>query len=115
MNKCTPGPWEIDGPMTGPRCAKTYQIEGTFITGARYKDSPSASPVVCVIPETEESAVGDEQYRKGDAQLIAAAPDMYEALKYARRFMKKEDVDVEYIDKAIAKAEGTAQQEEKDE
>ncbi len=45
-----------------------------------------------------------------DAHLIAAAPDMYEALKIARHFLKTEgygddDFPIKIIDKALAKAE----------
>jgi hypothetical protein len=39
-------------------------------------------------------------------KLIAAAPDLLEALKYAKRFLKPEDVDMAFIDAAIEKAEG---------
>lgn len=38
------------------------------------------------------------------AHLFAAAPDLLEALKYAKRFLKKEDVDMKFIDDAIKKA-----------
>lgn len=37
------------------------------------------------------------------------APSLYEALKYARRFLKPEDVDMAFIDSALAKStESTA-------
>lgn len=47
-----------------------------------------------------------EVYEESDAHLIAASKDMYEALKYARRFLNKYIVDIKFIDNAISKAEG---------
>lgn len=41
-----------------------------------------------------------------DAILIAAAPEMLDALRYARRFLNAQDHDTSYIDGVIAKAEG---------
>lgn len=41
-----------------------------------------------------------------DTNLIDAAPDLLEALKYARRFLRGLDHDVDYVDGVIAKAEG---------
>jgi hypothetical protein len=41
-----------------------------------------------------------------NARLIAAAPDLYEALKYARRFLKPREHDTEYVDNVLAKAWG---------
>lgn len=46
------------------------------------------------------------QVSKDDANLISAAPDLYEALKYARRFMDPRTFDTEFIDKALSKAQG---------
>jgi hypothetical protein len=43
---------------------------------------------------------------EANARLIAAAPELLDALVYARRFMKPEDFDIEYIDNAIKKAKG---------
>lgn len=43
---------------------------------------------------------------RANAHLIASAPEMLEALKYVRRFVKKDDVDVEYVDEIINRAEG---------
>jgi len=41
-----------------------------------------------------------------DAHLIAAAPDMYEALKYAERRLRQNGIVPVLVIKAIAKAEG---------
>ncbi|MBX5131642.1 hypothetical protein HJB80_02905 [Rhizobium lentis] len=38
--------------------------------------------------------------------LLASAPDLLKALKYARRFLRGIDHDVDYVDSIIAKAEG---------
>ena len=43
---------------------------------------------------------------KANARLIAAAPDLLDALLYARRFLKPKEVDMAFIDAAIAKATG---------
>ena len=40
------------------------------------------------------------------AHLIAAAPELLAALVYARRFLKPEDHDTEFVDAAIKKAKG---------
>lgn len=47
---------------------------------------------------------------EANANLIAAAPDLYEALCYARRFVNSDDVDTKFIDAALAKARGEAAQ-----
>lgn len=44
-----------------------------------------------------------------NAYLLAAAPELLEALKYARRFLKPEHHDCEFVDAAIAKATGGQQ------
>lgn len=45
-------------------------------------------------------------YGIANANLIAAAPELLEALKYARRFLNKADHDIDYIDAVVAKALG---------
>ena len=47
-----------------------------------------------------------EVYEESDAHIIAASKDMYEALKYARRFLNEKDVDMKFIDATLTKAEG---------
>lgn len=39
-----------------------------------------------------------------DRDLIAVAPELLEAIRYLRRFVR--DVDTDYVDSIIAKAEG---------
>ncbi|MES2950254.1 MAG: hypothetical protein V4858_17055 [Pseudomonadota bacterium] len=41
-----------------------------------------------------------------DCVLCAAAPELLEALKYARRMVKALECDIAFIDAAIAKATG---------
>ena len=54
--------------------------------------------------DIESAIVGD----KADVifSRIAAAQDLYEALKYARRFLRAQDHDVAYVDAVLAKARG---------
>ena len=61
-----------------------------------------------VILDSEGDEIGstDGGFEFAEAHLFAAAPDLYEALAYARRFLKREDVDMDYIDAALAKARG---------
>lgn len=82
--KNTPGPWKIDGAMTGPRCAQALFWEHPnyrepeaiiHITGKAYEDCPDASPLVAVLPCRDD--IGNSA---DNARLIAAAPEMFEAL-----------------------------------
>lgn len=58
------------------------------------------------ICSTRNAGVSEDE-AKANAHLIAAAPEMLEALKYVRRFIDKDDeIDIDFIDSAIAKAEG---------
>lgn len=76
----TPGPWAYDGPPENIIVWSGPESRVCFMTS----DGPAAA----------------------NACLIAAAPELLEALKYARRFLRGLDHDVEYVDAAIAKAEG---------
>jgi hypothetical protein len=58
-----------------------------------------------------EDIVGENGILGGEigdanANLIAAAPDMLETLKYVRRFISAYDCDAEFVESVIAKAEG---------
>jgi hypothetical protein len=48
---------------------------------------------------------GGPEVAEANARLIAAAPDLLEALKYARRCMDSIEHDLEFVDAAIAKAQ----------
>jgi hypothetical protein len=88
-SKHTPGPWlaRFD------ERRDNYQIFGAGKTGMR----PWIAITKC------ESVPA---HHEANAHLIAAAPDMLGALKYARRFLRKEDHDTDFVDGVIAKAEG---------
>ena len=91
MPKFTPGPWKVRTTKddSGDYVLYLYDVHA-FPYG--YKAGPVG---IC-----------HDLMRPGDANLIAVAPDMYTALKYARRFLNKNDHDIEFIDNIIAKAEG---------
>ena len=84
MSKPTPGPWRV-----------VKQIDGTYmLIGAD-------ETIVCDAFEPNPQ----------DARLIAAAPDLLEALKVARGYVEehacgKPHEDLSIVDAAIAKAEG---------
>ena len=85
----TPGPW------------------AAFTDDSKY---PPHTNIVAVTPRTTcVFSLQGMHKDNADVQLIAAAPELLEALEYARRFLKSEDVDTVYIDTAIAKAKGTAE------
>ena len=57
--------------------------------------------------KTSEEVIGSEGLLPEDekiAHLFAASPKLLNALIYAKRFLKKEDVDMEFIDDAIKQA-----------
>ena len=74
----TQGPWSC--------------VPGEFFSVYSYVDG---EPIA--VPKTEANAA-----------LIAAAPELLEAMKYARRFLKPADADTAFIDAVITKAEGGA-------
>lgn len=79
MTGHTPGPWYVNG--------DTFDVErmdGSFIGSKRI---------------VARCATGDGAM--ANARLIAAAPDLLKALKYARRFLHPDDHDVSYIDGVI--------------
>lgn len=84
--KHTPGPWHFDG---------KEQVYG----------GGGGGNIVCLSPAVEG---WDDSAKRWDtnAHLIAAAPDMLEALEYLRRFIDASRVDVEFVDAAIKKARG---------
>jgi hypothetical protein len=84
MNKHTPGPW------------KHESIEDCWWVTAPSKDF--GDEIVAVF--------GGGVINVQNARLIAAAPDLLTALKYARRNVNASECDLAFIDAAIAKATG---------
>jgi hypothetical protein len=65
--------------------------------------------IIChVTHRSSDSNSIDYKRGKADCALIAAAPEMLEALRYVRRFLDPLDHDTDYVDSIIAKAEGQA-------
>ena len=106
--KFTPGPWAEgwNGGLTGPRCAFTVFLDSPGNRNLDYRVvSGPDMRLVCIIPDGEH-AEGNEA---SDAALIAAAPDMYAALKAVNQSSEWEymESDVqEAVVSALAKARG---------
>lgn len=71
--------------------------------GGWVDSSGKDSKIICAIGSV---SMQPEEIQEANAHLIAAAPELLEALQYARRFMNKQDHDVDYIDEVITKALG---------
>ena len=99
--KFTPGPWETDiwGGACPERC-KEWAFENMSVM--------SSDRSICMVQGDNDKPV------KANARLIAAAPDMYEALKLAIAFLDDSDhstgAERDALDMAkasLAKADGT--------
>lgn len=92
----TPGPWRVQV-CTGPaRGAFNVWAGDAVVAGVPHPDQPY-------------SGARSAHEAKGNARLIAAAPDLYEALRAVRRHLDSEEETAEVealIDHALAKAEG---------
>lgn len=87
---------------------KPKHTPGEWKTGV-FQNNISQCPTVEVNGETickVSSPTPSWDEAQANANLMSASPDMYEALKYARRFLNEKDVDIKFIDKALSKAEG---------
>ena len=93
MAKHTPGPWRIVGDDEGCKSIEAYGEDEHGIFS------------VSEIGFTDGIEEGED---KANARLIAAAPDMLNALKYIKRCKLYGPADQawELIDAAIAKADG---------
>ncbi|MGZ5077015.1 MAG: hypothetical protein ACXV9R_10365 [Methylobacter sp.] len=114
--KHTPGPWEIvyrddDHCM----CMTVIAAKGSMGNTRnvmRLRDDPNQANVIAItfhqlIPWSGQDAFNNDQSKAND-RLIAAAPELLEALRYARRFVN-ESCDIHFIDQIIAKATGEKQ------
>lgn len=90
MSSFTPGPWNFRTAANGD-CG--ISADGTVV-------------FVEAFAEIRHSGENAREEAKANARLIAAAPELLQALKYARRFLRGIDHDVDYVDGVIAKAEG---------
>ena len=86
MKKHTAGPWRIGKPSV---------MNGVQI----FHDTFRNAEPICIMPEK-----GRE--RTANARLIAAAPEMYEAVKQMRDMLLDHDVDMTEIDALLSKIEG---------
>lgn len=89
-SKHTPGPWKV------------------FNSKYAYRPGIEAEEFsVVIFGEISESCGVDgrtEDEKEANAKLIAAAPELLEALRYSRRFLNSENRDVDYVDSVIKKA-----------
>ena len=85
-SKHTPGPWFVQ-----PGFLTIYNMDG------------GDYGLTCAVASVLDKQPGRDA-AEANARLIAAAPDLLEALKHARSQMQHPD---QMIDEAIAKAEGT--------
>ena len=106
MNKFTDGPWELgygsglSGDVISWQCLLDEEAELCEIPIRHGKEA------VIVLNHHKENS----ETAQANANLIAAAPDMYEALKYQELCMDSPDGDLQTFlhmrDAALAKAEG---------
>ena len=98
MSEHTPGPWWI-GEQSNDSDGDAAEIE-IVSEGDRHGDHD-----ICAVYQAWEGCID------ANARLIAAAPDLLDALQFARPFMAVANLDssqdlITPIDNAIAKAKG---------
>lgn len=96
-SKHTPGPWIID-----PKYLSEVQTS-SMLTVATCWHEHAAGQTIDVVGVVECSL----EESAANARIIAAAPELLECLKDARRLLTDQDaIDLAHIDEVIAKAEG---------
>ncbi len=93
QTKFTPGPWFVCGDPGFESQTESWR-EGLTIGSAAHGTR------VCDV-----TTLRVDHQAKADARLIAAAPEMYEALKYARLIATTREA-AAIFDAALSKAEG---------
>lgn len=107
--KFTPGPWQI---VTSehPHKLGGKHIERRIFTEWHHPQMKGPMDVVGLSiglgADEGSPAIRFTSISEPDARLIAAAPELLEALKYARRMVHASECDIAFIDAAIAKATG---------
>ncbi|MBK7366158.1 MAG: hypothetical protein IPI97_14670 [Nitrosomonas sp.] len=99
MSKHTPGPWSV---KVDTHDAKVFSNTKPFVAGIYAADGHT------VLVETDD---GNYPPKLADALLMAAAPEMLEALKFVLKDNNADSTMLgpsawEIVSKAIAKAEG---------
>jgi hypothetical protein len=94
MSAHTPGPWEVGS-------------EGNGKPGYVYCNNSLGSAVAIVFGKPLRLTVFSPEEEEANARLIAAAPDLLAALKFAQSIIgHPDDAGSQLIADAIAKAEG---------
>lgn len=107
--KYTPGPWKADRLPT-PKEVKAG-LNPNFITVSTDYPEALCNGARSIALMTGEKVPALREANIANARLIAAAPDLYEALAYLTRSVELTDAGNSYLSAAraaIAKAEGRA-------
>jgi hypothetical protein len=96
MDKHTPGPWSKAARLNGP----WWHISGPQST----ERGQGRQAVACVHGESRRGSKFYSEMFEANARLIAAAPELLDALRSARCCVKDGSAVAERIDAAIAKA-----------
>lgn len=109
----TPGPltvaWEEKRPfdlVTRDANGKEVWREAAYCTSSAARTLEDHLWAVGFRGETVNECRAALQRQFADALLRAAAPEMFEALRYARRFLNDQDHDTAFVDAALLKATG---------
>ena len=94
--------------MIQEAAASRNKEEMMEITKGKWK-VVGANHVYCDINESESRLIakigGEDEETEANAHLIAAAPDMYEALKDAEKTLRRNGIVLVLVIRALAKAE----------